>query len=206
MPRPAAASAWRADRLVDHLAEADGAHLKAVTVDAAQVGQHPPLGEGAEGRVAAGVDLLDDVAGALGDLPGVAAEDHVDVALDRGQGRLDLMRGLPQVAGLLDVRALADVVDLGEQARDEAHAGGADQAAVRVLARLEHCEDVRIAAGLQDEVDLGVAGEFVEATVGAAADAVLAGERDPRGRGVRVEHVADLDPGTPRSALRIARP
>ena len=77
----------------------------------------------------------------------------------------------------------------------KAHAGGADEAAVRVSARLERCEDVRIAAGLQDEVDLGVTGEFVEATVGPAADAVNAGECDPRGRGIRVEHIADLDPG-----------
>ena len=202
------------NRLADHLTEVDRARLESGAIDEAQVGQHAPFGEGVEGRIASGVDLLHDLARALGKLAGVAAEDHVDVALDRGQGRFELVRGLPQVTGLLVVRTLDRIGQLDgtlfiggplpleecgalalgiEQVRDDAHARGAEQAAVRVFALQQRRADFWLAGGIEDQVDLAVGGEFVEATVRATADPVLVCECHPRSGGVGVEHVADLD-------------
>ncbi len=82
-----------------------------------------------------------------------------------------------------------------EQAEHEAHARGVEQAGVRVLGRRKGGEHVGVAGGLEDQVDVAVGAELVEAAVGAAADPALAGERHARGGRVVVEVVADLDPG-----------
>ena len=210
------------DRLADDLVEGDDAHLEPGSIETAQVGERPALGEVAEGRVAAGVDLLHDVAGAVGDLAGVSAEEHVDVALDRGEGGLDLVRGLSDVAGLLGRSLLHHLGQLGDplltgaqsllqaydglpvrcdEARDEARTGGVEHAAVPIPGRMERGADVRIAGGVDDQVDLSVGSDLVEAAVGAAADAVLTCRRDPWSVRVAVDDVPDLGFGDLRQRL-----
>jgi hypothetical protein len=174
-------------------AEPDRARLEVAAVGAAQVGQQAALGQGGEGGVAAGADLLHDLAGALRDLAGVPAEDDADVGLDRRERRFDLVRGLPQVAGLVGVRAVDDGGELGQQAHDEVGTGGAQQAVAGEPARPQGGEGGGVAARLDDQVEVAVGGELVEAVGGAAGDAVLTSERETRGVGIAVDHVADLD-------------
>jgi len=116
-------------------------------------------------------------------------------------GGLPLEQGgavLADLAGsLLADLAASLVADLGQschELRDDVRAGWGQQLALRVLAGRQRGAHVRVAGGLHDEVDVGVVSQIVEAAVRAAADAVLAGQRDARSGRVDVEVVADLDP------------